>query len=294
MAQYNGDLGWIAAAAETTYGTLGSSLVYQQGISASLKLNENRSIPPVLGSVASDPGNRLASWVAGSISLGHSDEADDVGVIYGNCGSVATNVYTFGGTPVSDSLSFFCDLDQVEYDFAGCVIQGITWNLSGGDYSTMDLDVIGRSVAKYGGAARTTGLPPSSEVVVPGDLSTFTVGGIGGATAVGSLKSATISWSWPLSDIGRQRLGATNLPQPVRVGRQAVTASFTVELNDDTGDDTVDIIDSYIADTSMGAIVCDNFALSGCVMTGDLPDLAAGLRDVTINVTATGLTVTTT
>jgi len=29
-------------------------------------------------------------------------------------------------------------------------------------------------------------------------------------------------------------------------------------------------------------------------MTGDLPDLAAGLRDVTINVTATGLTVTTT
>ena len=290
MAQFNGDLGWIAAAAETTYGTLGSTLVYQQGISASLKLNENRSIPPVLGSVASDPGNRLASWVAGSISLGHSDEADDVGIIYGNCGSVSTGTYTFGGTPVNDSLSFFCDLDQVEYDFAGCVIQGITWNLSGSDYSTMDLDVIGRSVAKYAGAARTTSLPPSSEVVVPGDLGTFTIGG----TAVGSLKTATINWSWPLTDIGRQRLGATNLPQPVRTGRQSVTASFTVELNDETGDDTVDIIDSYIADTSLGDIVCDNFNLTGCVMTGDLPDLATGLRDVTINVTATVLTVTTT
>jgi len=289
MAQFNGDLGWIAAAAESTYGTLGSTLVYQQGISAALKLNENRSIPPVLGSVASDPGNRLASWVAGSISLGHSDEADDVGILYGNCGSVSTGTYTFGGTAVNDSLSFFVDIENVEYDFAGCVIQGITWNLSGGDYSTMDLDVIGRSVAKYAGAARSASLPPSSEVVVPGDLSTFTVGG----TAVGSLKSATINWSWPVSDIGRQRLGATNLPQPVRVGRQTVTATFTVELNDDTGDDTVDLIDSYIADTSLGAIVCDNFTLSGCVMTGDLPDLAAGLRDVTISVTATGLTVAT-
>ena len=290
MAQFNGDLGWIAAAAETTYGTLGSTLVYQQGISASLKLNENRSIPPVLGSVASDPGNRLASWVAGSITLGHSDEADDVGVIYGNCGSVVSNVYGFGGTPVNDSVSFFVDLDQVEYDFAGCVIQGITWNLSGSDYSTMDLDIIGRSVAKYAGAGRATSLPPSSEVVVPGDLGTFTIGG----TAVGSLKTATINWSWPLTDIGRQRLGATNLPQPVRVGRRSVTASFTVQLNDETGDDTVDIIDSYIADTPLGTIVCDNFNLTGCVMTGDLPDLATGLRDVTINVTAQGLTVTTT
>jgi hypothetical protein len=289
MAQFNGDLGWIAAAAESTYGTLGSTLVYQQGISAALKLDENRSIPPVLGSVASDPGNRLASWIAGSISLGHSDEADDVGILYGNCGSVSTGTYNFGGTAVNDSLSFFVDLDGVEYDFAGCVIQGITWNLSGGDYSTMDLDVIGRSVAKYAGAARTASLPPASEVVVPGDLSTFTVGG----TAVGSLKSATINWSWPLSDIGRQRLGSTSLPQPARVGRQSITATFNVELNDDTGDDTVDLIDSYIADTALGQIVCDNFALSGCVMTGDLPDLAAGLRDVTISVTATGLLVIT-
>jgi hypothetical protein len=263
MAQFNGDLGWIAAAAESTYGTLGSTLVYQQGISAALKLDENRSIPPVLGSVASDPGNRLASWIAGSISLGHSDEADDVGILYGNCGSVSTGTYNFGGTAVNDSLSFFVDLDGVEYDFAGCVIQGITWNLSGGDYSTMDLDVIGRSVAKYAGAARTASLPPASEVVVP------------------------------VSDIGRQRLGSTSLPQPARVGRQSITATFNVELNDDTGDDTVDLIDSYIADTALGQIVCDNFALSGCVMTGDLPDLAAGLRDVTISVTATGLLVIT-
>ena len=289
MAQFNGQLGWIATAAEdVAYGTLGAALVYQQGISASLALNENRVVAPCLGSVASSPGNRLATWIGGSITLGHTDEEDDIGVIYDHLASAAGNTYTFGGTPTNDSLSFFCDFDQIEYDFAGCVIQSITWNLAAGDYSTINLDILGQSVAKYTGGARSPVLPPCSEIVIPSDLSTFTINGVNTA---GCLKGASITFSWPTTDIGRQRIGSSTLAQPVRTGRYNVTASFNLELDDATNADTIDLVDDFIADTQLGTVVLDNFTIAGCYATGDLPELSGGPVDFNLNVAGTVLTV---
>ena len=94
--------------------------------------------------------------------------------------------------------------------------------------------------------------------------------------------------------LGRQRIGTSTLAQPVRSGRYSVSASFNLELDDATNADTVDVLDDLLADTALGTIVLDNFELSGCYATGDLPDLGGGLIDVTLNVAGTGLAVTTT
>lgn len=291
MAQYNGQLGWIATASEATYGTLGTSLVYQQGISAALKQQETRTVPPCLGSTAANTGYQLAKWIAGTITLGHTDEKDDVAVIYNHCGNddAAADTYDFGLTPGYGSLSFFLDIDSVEYDFAGCIVRGITWNLNNNDYSTMVLDVIGQSVTKYAGGARTTSIPPCDEIVVPGDLGTFT---IGGANLAGCVKGATINWSWNTTDVGRQRLGTTVIPKPLRVGRNTVSATFNLELDNATSANSVAVLDTYLAGSALGDIVLDNFTLGSCVATGELPDLSGNLTDVSLSVVASSLAVT--
>lgn len=294
MGQFNGDLGWMATSPEdSAYGTAGlvGDMQYQHGISASLKWNENRSIPPTIGSTDAHAGIQLATWWAGTWTLGHTDEQDDIGEIYANVASESSQVYTMGGTPSKTSLTYFADLNGVEYDFDGGIVQGITWNLSASEFSTVDLELIGQGVAKWGGASRTPTRPPATEIITPGDLSTFT---IGGTSLAGCVKGATIKWGWPTTDIGRQRLGSTELPQPIRVDRQVVTATFNLELDDATSADTVDVLDDLLSNTTLGTIILDNFAMSGCDATGELPDLAAGLIDVTLSVVGTGLIVTTT
>lgn len=293
MAQFNGDLGWIATSPEAVaYGTAGilGDMVYHHPISASLKLQENRSVPPTL-STFYHAGVRLATWIDGSVTIGHTDQQAEMGDIYSHMASVSSTDYTFGGTPTIDSLTFFCDIDDVEYDFTGCIVRGITWNLSASEYSTVNLDVIGQAVAKWGGAARTPTTHDTAEIVTPGDLSTFT---IGGTSLAGCVKGATINWTWATTDIGRQRCGTTVIPQPLRVGRRVVTATFNLELDDATNADTVDVLDDFISNTSLGTIILDEFTLAGCVATGELPDLSTGLTDVTLSVIGTGLLVGTT
>ncbi|RLA17026.1 MAG: hypothetical protein DRQ62_15405 [Gammaproteobacteria bacterium] len=294
MGQFNGDLGWMATAPEdSAYGTAGATIdmQYQQGISASLKWNENRNIPPTLGSTDAHPGIQLATWWAGTWLLGHTDEEDEVGEIYANVASVSSQVYTMGGTPDKASLTYFTDLNGVEYVFDGGIVQGITWNLSASEFSTMSLDLIGQGVSKWGGASRTPTRPPATEIITPGDLGTFTIGGVSLASCI---KGATINWAWPTTDIGRQRLGSTEIPQPIRVGRQTVAATFNLELDSGSNANTVDILDDLLDNSSLGTIILDNFTLGGCVATGELPDLASGLIDVTLSVAGTGLLVTTT
>lgn len=291
MSQFDRSLGWIAFADESVaYGTLGTSLVYQQGISVSPTYNETRVVPPVLGSNAASTGTRLGSHFSGTVTLAHTDEQDDIGLLYGHFGSVATSTYTMGGTPAYDSLSLFYDLNGVEYDVAGCIGRSLTWTLNNQDFSTVAVDLIGRAPVKYSGSARTPSIPPATELVTPAALSTFTIGG----TAVAGITGATVTFSRQITGMERQVLGSANLRQPVIFGRPTVTASFTLELDDDTGNDTVAVIDDLLADSAGQTIVLDNFSIAGAKVLGDLPELARGLGTVTVRVSGTGLTVVTT
>ncbi len=290
MAQFNGDLGWTAVAAESTYGTLGTSLVYQHAISSGLKPQYNRTVPPCLGSTDPHVGYRLSRWTAGTVTLGHTDEEDDIGVIYDHMASAVGNDYTFGGTPTNGSLSFFVDYGDVEWDYSGCVVRGITWNLSASDYSTIALDVLGQSVAKYAGGPRITAIPDCKEVTTPGDLSVFTMNSV---DVSGAIKGATINWAWQTTDIGRQRFGSQLLPQPVRVGRQVITATFNLELDDATGADTLQVLEDFIAGDAQD-IVLDNYEMIGCRLTGEMPDQGSGLVEMPMTVLAGSLVVTTT
>lgn len=290
MAQFDRSLGWVALAAESVaYGTLGASLVYQHGISVTPTFNEARVIPPVLGSVAAATGTRLNSNFTGTVTLAHTDEGDDVGVLYGHFGSLFTTTYTFGGTPANDSLSLFYDLNGVEYDVPGCIGRSITWTLNNQDFSTVAVDLIGRAPVKYAGATRSPSLPPATELVKPSDLATFTIGG----TNVFGITGATITYSRQVTGMERQRLGSAILAEPCIYGRPTITASFNLELDDATGNDTVDLIDDLLADTAGANIVLDNFALTACKVMGDMPELARGLGNVNLRVQATGLSVIT-
>lgn len=286
---FDRSLGWIALAAESTYGTLGTSLVYQQGISVQPTFNRTRVVPPVLGSVTPHVGRTMNSSWSGTVTLGHTDEGDDIGLLYGHFGSVSTGDYTFGGTPVTDSLSLFYDLNGVEYDVAGGVASGLTWTLNNQDYSRVAVQMAGRAVTKYSGATRSPSLPPASELVTPGDLSTFTVGG----TAVAGITGGSITYTRNVTGMDRQRLGATTMPQPELHGRAVIEATFNLELDDTTGNDTVALIDSLLADSSAGTIIANNFELSGCHPIGDLPVLERGMGPVSYKVQATGLVVST-
>jgi len=263
--------------------------VYHHSISASMKLRENRIVPPTLG-VDPSVGLRLATWAEGTVTIGHTDQESEAGALYANMASDSSSDYTFGGTPSVDSLSFFCDNDGVEYYFTGGIIRGITWNLSASTFSTVDLDVIGQATAKWVGAARTETTHAVSEIVTPAHLSTFT---FGSDDLSGCLKGATINWTWATTDIGRQRCGTVVMPRPLRVGRPVITATFNMELDDAASADTVDLLDDLITGATPGNIVLDNFAMSGVTITGDIPDLATGLTDVSITVGATSLVVTT-
>ena len=295
MAQLNGSTGWLAFANEAvSYGTLGATPVYQQGISCKPVYNRQRITPPTLGSAAPDVGSLIVSeyWDV-SCQLAYSHEADDVSVLYSICGDTTTNSHNLIGTPDNTSLSVCADYGGVEYDYLGSVPYKVTWNLINSGPSTMDISFTAKSCAKYAGAARTPACPPASEICLPGGLtSTFTHST---GTAIESLKAATITWERTLSGADRIRLGSSTIPQPINIGDRThkISGSFTVELDTVSGNNSVAVVDLFLANTSLAAVVAESFAIGGCVVMGDMPELSRGMRDVTINWEATSLTVTT-
>lgn len=287
--QFNANAGWIAIGDESVaYGTAAGTPVYQHLINCTMKPRRERVKAPALGSNAAKIGLELLKYSEGGVVIGHTNEDDDVGVIYGHLASLSGSDYTFGDTPSVDSHTLFADYNGVEYDFVGCVARSIRWDLLNNAPSTITLDYIGRYPTKYGGS-RTPTVPPEGEIVLPGDLSTFTIGG----TALGNLKRATITFAWPCTGIERTPLGSNVLRQPVRSGRPVITFDFLTELDSATGFDTVAQLDDLLADSSAGTIVCNNFELSGARYDGELPDLSGGLVDVNLRGEATGLVVTT-
>jgi len=293
MSQYNGSTGWIALAVEAVeYGTAGTPLVYQHGLGCSLRLVEGRVKSPVLGSNAPDIGRRLNSYVEGGIELGLAASEAILGPLYRTMASEAGTIYSFTGTPAADSITAFVDYGGTEYDYTGLVTRSLTWQLNGaGEYSTVSADFIGRAMTKYDGSARTTDIPAASGLTIPSGLTTFTVGG----TDVASLKSATITVQRSVSGIERQRLGSAVLPQPIiGADRPVISATFNLELDADgaNDNDTIALLDDYLAGTSTGTIALGNFQMSGTQPVGEVPNLARGFVEFTLNVEATGMTIT--
>ncbi|HOX27472.1 MAG TPA: phage tail tube protein [Candidatus Krumholzibacteria bacterium] len=286
MAQYNGSSGWILIGAEAVaYGTEAATLVCQHAISSSLKGVETRIYAPQLGSIAATTGRRILSHAAGNVVLGHSDEEDDVAVIYNHMASLAVHTWTFGGTPTVTSHTVCNYYGGTEYEYKGAFANSITWNLVNNGISTTTLDYIARYPVVGIGAARNPTIPPETEIVIPGDLATFTVDG----DPVVGLTTANINFAWPATGMEHISLGNAVLTQPIRSDRPTIKATLTLEM------DTAGVaeIAHMIADTTGGNIVIDNFTLSGCKYVGDIPDLGPGLLYVPLTVEATGLTVVT-
>jgi len=304
MAWIDGSLGWLGFANEAVaYGPLGATEVEQQGISCRINDGRNRISPPTLGSVAPDVGS-LIVYTAPTVQcqLAYSHEYDDVGVLYNTCanGAGAAGSHNFVDTPDATSVSVLAAYRDtagtaiVEYDVLGCIPRKIQWNLLNNGPSTIDVELPGKSFSAYEGSARTVNLPPDSEIVLPGSLqSTFTMSGPATNTFT-SLKSATIVWERPMLTTERIRLGASMIPQPVTTDRIGISGTFVLEFDTATNNDTLDIVTAFLANTSLGTVVVDRFTIGGAVMMGDIPELARGMRDLTVNWKATSLALVTT
>jgi len=97
-----------------------------------------------------------------------------------------------------------------------------------------------------------------------------------------------------LSGMDRRRLGSSTMPEPLLTDRPTVSFEAVVELDDADGNDTVEEIDHFIADTTPGSVVCDNFNFASTILTGSIPNAQRGLVDVTLTGTAMAVAVTTT
>lgn len=285
---YNGSLGGIALAPESVaYGTAGTILSRQHGIESSITLVENRVKPPTLGSNAPNTGLRLNTHVAGNLVLGMTRKRTELGVLYDNFETLATNSHVFGtGVPSNNSFTVFSSYQAsgLSYNYTGCVARSITWDLrGGGDFAQVSADIIGQAMVKGSQAVGT--VPASADLVSTSGLALLT-----GDTGIASLKSATITYERTVSGIERQRMGSATMPQPVIGGeRPIVRATFTVEYDANT----VVALDKFLAGTTAGALTCGDFVLAGCQPLGEIPTLQRGFMEATFTVEATSLTLTT-
>jgi hypothetical protein len=219
-----------------------------------------------------------------------------IGNVYAHFASLASNDYTFLGTPTVASLSAFLNYGSatLEYDYTGLVARSIAWDLRGdGQYSTITLDMIGQAVVENNTDRGSISHPADSLLTIPSGLTTFTVN-YDGATAVGSLKSAQIAVERSVSGMERQRMGAAILPQPV-IGneRPVIRATFNLEMSAATGNNTVALLARWLSGSTLGTITCSDFVLTGCQPVGEFPSLERGFIDHPLQVEATGLVVTT-
>ena len=97
------------------------------------------------------------------------------------------------------------------------------------------------------------------------------------------------------SGADRRGLSAGAILEPQLTSFISVEASLNVELADDTGYDTLAIIDNWLAGTALGTIALGTeFGLQNCYMLGDGPNLQDGIQPFTIRVQPSSLVVVTT
>lgn len=298
----DGALGGLAIGVETTWGTAPviGTFDWQNYIDSTLGIR--RTVIQPQWATFSPATNRKYSvaYSDGELKLAYNSLDAVVGGLLG-CGSTAAAlVYTFGSGDEPDNGSFtvrqnYGGGDAVaanwfEWQFAGCKPTAYKWDISMEGNVILTVPVIGKAPTRIAdGSVSTPAAPAESGIMMPTDIVTVTYGG--SATAI-TLQGASISVDLPKTGSERRGLGQTTIREPVTNGQPGVKFSVQVDLDASTGNDTISILDAFVAGTELGELVIGDFTLNGCMLEGDPPSLSAGLMQFALTGRATSLDVT--
>jgi len=295
MAVYVGNNGGIyVSTAESTYGTApalnGTNFDTLFGISSSLSLKKSLIEPTHLAINPIATTDYTASSVDGEISCHWCSESDVMSNLLLSFFNDLGSTYGMASTPGSNSVAVSVTHGSgLGYTFDGLKATSFGLEITPNEYPVMTMGFIGRNMTKV--TSPLTAAPSVGHLnAAPSSLGPVTIDG----TTIG-VKSISISAERQYSGGDRVIVGGSYLSEPVEIGKRSITASFTVDLSDDTGLNSVSILDDFLTgDGDLGTVVIDTdgantFTLSSCRMTGDTPSLGEGLIEYPINVTATAL-----
>jgi len=289
--------GLKVAPENATFGTPSGSYVDVHLATATMGLRRTLARPVRLSRGA--PGHGLGSavheymsaWCDGEIVVPLMMSDAIIGHLYGCGASKATLTYTFGGDEAPNDISMALDVVMDEdtplsYLFTGVKPTSYRWDFAADQNASLTIGVVGGVLPVKGTSTITR--PSDAEIVMPSDVSSFTVG----ATAIG-VKSASITVELPTSSSERHTIGQAFIKQPVRNGPCLITGSLLVDLDDETGFDSVDILDDFLSGTALGDIEFGSSSItaSNCLMTGDAPTLGPGITEFPINFEASDLVI---
>jgi hypothetical protein len=205
-------------------------------------------------------------------------------------GSLSTNTYTIGNqtTPVNDvGLSARVNYGGHEMLYKGCSVAKMRWELAVNQIVKQFATMVG-GPGENDATPTTVTVPDITDVQLDSDLATFTVGG----TAICVL-GATIEADRNLTGVDRRCLGGAMHKRPVPQGPPRITAQLQCELSAEVGNATATYLANYLAGSTIGDLVIDDWTLKGCYIEGEMPALTAGIIQFQVNVIANYLELVT-
>lgn len=286
---YIGDAGGIAVGTESTFGTEASAFVWLNTLPSTFGARR-----PLI-----DHGLLNATYPTARIfAPGHADGEYGIGYVrsrasnlfLANAGKLTTQTIAFGNGVLPDNdvgLSMRTNYGGHEMLYKGCSVSKIRWELAVNQIVKQFVTMIG-GPGENDATPTTVTVPDILDVQLDSDLATFTVGG----TAI-TVFGATIEADLNRTGVDRRGLGGAIHKRPVFQGPASVTAQLQCELSVETNNNTAAYLVNYLAGTTIGDLVMDDWTLKGCYITGEMPALTAGIIQFPINVVANYLELVT-
>jgi len=307
MGTPNGSLGGIAVVPEINYGVtpITPDWKWQHPMAGGLG-NRREIITPNLLSYAAQTCRKYSVVFSdGELNVGLNLEKAIIGNILGLVGSEQSNVFKLGdgSVPAVRSLSVLDSYggggsapeDNLEYIFPGIKADALRFEIVADSNSKLTIVTIGQKGEKTAdGSASTPNPPTECDVVMPSDIGVVTVG-VGEAwETVVCLHSATIEVSTPHTGSGWRCLNG-NMKEPIINARPQVTFSLALDLDDETDNNTVALLEAFNAGLVIGDVTFgSSFLLKDTMMSGDFPSKSEGLIEFNLSGQASYFQVTTT
>lgn len=289
-----GDFGGIRLGEEAVaYGTVAASLVWQHARSSTLGRRAPLLEQPRLSGTKLTTRKYATGYSDGEVEVCYDSSRAVIGPLLAACGDLQTNDYVIGdgGTPDRASLSAQIMhgnslADGYLTQHLGCVPTHLRLALNPNQPVILTLGLLGRTGTEIATVAPTA--PDEAGIVYESDFTALTIGGV-----AMSVLAASIEQQFQIVGADRKGLATSSLKQPIRTGRVMTTASLTVELANDTGNNSQAWLAAWHAGSPLGDIVIGDFELGSCHMTGEPPALQAGIQQFALTLEASALTITT-
>lgn len=296
MSMPLGELGGIAFCAESEWGTTPVSPTWKwlHGIRSTVGLRRNLLVPKWMTAFPYVGARYDIPWVDGEFTFAFADEKDMVGdLIKTNATEAGSGPYTytfndFTNVPAVPGISLLTNYggggatlgNAHEWVHCGIIPTFFRWDLMADNWVEMTVGTMGKTSTKTGaGSAQTPAITNTDKLVLPGETNLAAVTYGGSSTDI-MVKRATLELQFPRSGNDRRAISDDYIREPVRTGPTVISINLQMEVNDETDNDTIDLIADWIAGSDLGALdIGDIFAFTGVKMEGEFPALENGPRE---------------